>query len=69
MSALPARPPASSLQLGLRAGLIFAPLSGAIALFATLDPLVGLAATVGGGVVAGVFFGVAAHLGRDARDT
>ena len=31
--------------------------------------LVGLAATIGGGVVAGVFFGVAAHLGRDARDT
>ncbi len=56
-----------SVQLGLRAGFIFAPLSGAIALFATLDPLVALAAMLGGGLFAGVFFGVAAHLGRARR--
>lgn len=53
------------MRIGVRAGLIFAPLCGAIALFATLDPLVGLVATLGGGFVAGVFFGVAAHFGRE----
>lgn len=56
-----------SLRIGSRAALIFAPLCGVIALIATLDPLVGLAGTVGGGLVAGVFFGVAAYLGRNAE--
>lgn len=53
------------MRIGIRAGLIFAPLCGAIALFATLDPLLGLIATVGGGLAAGAFFGVAAHLGSE----
>ena len=53
------------MRIGIRAGLIFAPLCGAIGLFATLDPLVGLLATLAGGLVAGVFFGVAAHFGRE----
>jgi len=53
------------VRIGLRAGLIFAPLCGAIALFATLDPLVGVVATLGGGLVAGAFFGVAARFGSE----
>ena len=55
------------MGIGVRAGLIFAPLCGVIALMATLDPVVGLIATLGGGLVAGVFFGVAAHFGSDDR--
>jgi MFS superfamily sulfate permease-like transporter len=53
------------VRIGLRAGLIFAPLCGAIGLFATLDPIVGVVATLGGGLGAGTFFGVAAHFGSE----
>jgi len=52
------------IGIGVRAALIFAPLCGAVAAFATLDPMATVLGTAGGGLVAGVFFGVAARLGE-----
>lgn len=62
-----APPLRGSAGIGVRAALIFAPLCGAVGLFATLNPVVGLLATVGGGLVAGVFFGVSARLGSRSQ--
>lgn len=52
------------MKIALRAGLIVAPIAGAIALMATLDPLTGVVATLLGGVATGAFFGAADWLGR-----
>ena len=52
------------MRIGLRAGLIFAPLCGAVGLLVTLDALTALLWALGGGALAGVFFGVADRLGR-----
>ncbi len=51
------------MRIALQAGLIFAPLCGGIAFLATLDPVIAVIATLGGGVIAGAFFGIAARLG------
>lgn len=50
----------------MRAGLIFAPLVGAIVFMGTLDLAAAALATVAGGAVAGVFFAVAAARGGRA---
>lgn len=58
-----------SARIGLRAGLIFAPLCGAIGFIATLDLAATALATAGGGLAAGLFFGLAAYMGaRNAGD-
>jgi len=52
------------MRIGLRAGLIIAPLCGGIALMATLDPTVAVLATLVGGAATALFFAGADHLGR-----
>jgi uncharacterized membrane protein len=56
------------VKIALRAGLIVAPISGAIALMATLNPLTAVVATLLGGVATGAFFGVADWLGRRSSE-
>ena len=50
------------MRIGARAALIFAPLCGGIALLATNDLGIAAIATLGGGIVAGTFFGMTARL-------